>query len=381
MAKIINFATKYLKRTAIFLVLVLFLCPIKITAANANSSVFEIQANNARYSFCEAEIATVNGIKTLKCIDDVIDGIYLDTVIHPVDASVTYNVESCSFDITSDKTGLEINKNELKSEVIKALNSNVKKVTAKLYTTLPALTKTEAESLTNMRSRFTTYYSNSIENRKHNILVAVNKLNGIKIEPYSEFSFNQTVGARTEENGFKMAKIILNGEFIDGVGGGVCQVSTTLYNSALLSGLKITEHHSHSLEVSYVEPSFDAMVNSYSSDLKFKNETPYPMFIVAKADGNALSIAIYGKKQVERYERVSVITGEITPTTIETEEDATLLKGQTVEVRKAKNGIKSEGYLIVYNGETRVKNVKIRTDSYKAINQKILVGTAEQKAE
>ena len=108
MAKIINFETKYLKRTAIFLVLVLFLCPIKITTANANSSVFEIQANNARYSFCEAEIATVNGIKTLKCIDDVIDGIYLDTVIHPIDASVTYNVESCSFDITSDKTGLVI---------------------------------------------------------------------------------------------------------------------------------------------------------------------------------------------------------------------------------------------------------------------------------
>ncbi len=375
MAKNTYFSTQYLKRTAILIALVLFLFSFYATPVYANASAFKIYAGNRAYEFCDAEIATTDGVKTLKCIDQVIDGIYLDTVKRPVNADVTYSTEKSNFIITGEKNGYSINKEELKEQVVTALNSNKKEVSAKFYTVLPTVTKSDVQSLTNMRSRFTTYYSNSIENRKHNILVAVEKLNGYKIEPKTEFSFNKTVGVRTEENGFKMAKIILNGEFVDGVGGGVCQVSTTLYNSALLAGLKITEQHSHSLQVSYVEPSFDAMVNSFSSDLKFFNDTPYPMFIVAKADGNALSIAIYGKEQLEKYERVSVITGEVLPTEIEKEEDVTMLKGTVKEVRKAKNGITSEGYLIVYNGETRVKNLKIRSDSYKAVNSKILVGT------
>ena len=371
---------KYLKRTAILLALVLFLCPLPIKVAYANSTAFKIYAGNKTYEFVNAEIAVVDGVKTLKCIDSVIDGIYLDTVIRPKDATITYNSERSNFDITSESSGEQINKQELKESVIKALNSNAPSVTARLYTVAPSFTKKDAQSLTFLRSRFTTYYSSSIENRKLNILLAASKLNGVKIEPQAEFSFNQTVGVRTEENGFKMAKIILNGEYVDGVGGGVCQVSTTLYNAALLAGLKITEHHSHSLQVSYVEPSFDAMVNSYSSDLKFKNETPYPMFITATADGNALAIAVYGKEQLEEYERVSVITGETPPTTVETALDASLTKGQTLEVRKAKNGVTSEGYLITYLNGERVKNVKIRSDSYKAINSKVLIGTLESVA-
>ncbi len=375
MAKLLNLLTKYFKGTAVFIALVLFFRLTNVTPALASASDFKVYAGSQVYSYCKAEIATVNGSKTLKCIDQVIDGIYLDTVICPKNATIFYNSEIQNFEITSEKNGIELNKQELKKQILTALNKNEKSVKAKLYESKPTFTKSDAQNLTNMRSRFTTYYSNSIENRKHNILLATEKLNGVKIEPYGEFSFNNTVGVRSEENGFKTAKIILNGEYTDGVGGGVCQVSTTLYNSALLAGLKITEHHSHSLQVPYVEPSFDAMVNSFSSDLKFKNETPYPMFIVAKADGNALSVAIYGTKQVERYERVSVITGEIEPTEVEKEEDANLLNGTIKEVRKAKNGVISEGYLIVYNGETRVKNVKIRTDSYKAINAKIAVGT------
>ena len=374
MAKITNLLTKYFKRTAIFLS-VLFLCSLSVTPAYANTNALKIYAGNNVYEFCSAEIFHIDGFKTLKCIDSVIDGIFLDTVIRPKDATINYDTINDKFNVTTESSGQQIDKAELKTQIINALNKNEKSVTAKLYTIAPSFTKNEAYSLTNLRSRFTTYYSTSIENRKHNISVAVNKLNGVKIEPQTEFSFNQTVGVRTEENGFKTAKIILNGEFVEGVGGGVCQVSTTLYNAVLLAGLKITEQHSHSLEVNYVEPSFDAMVNSYSSDLKFFNNTQSPMFIVAKADGNALCVAIYGKPQEKRYERISIITGETEPTMVETIEDNTLKKGQAVEVRKAKNGITSEGYLIEYVGNTRIKNVKIRSDSYKAINSKILIGT------
>ena len=150
-----------------------------------------------------------------------------------------------------------------------ALNSSVTNVYATFITTPPQVTKQDLVNLTILRSEFTTYYPYSTPDRKLNIKLCASKINGTTLKSGEEFSFNNKVGKRTEENGFKLAKIIFNGSFIDGIGGGVCQVSTTLYNCALLSGLKITEHHSHSLAVSYIEPSFDAMVSGDYADLNF----------------------------------------------------------------------------------------------------------------
>ncbi|HKL94383.1 MAG TPA: VanW family protein, partial [Clostridia bacterium] len=106
-----------------------------------------------------------------------------------------------------------------------------------------------------LRATFSTTYSNSSPNRKHNIKLAASKLN-ITLYPDEIFSFNRIVGERSEARGFLTAHIILDGKFVDGVGGGVCQVSTTLYNCALLSDLEILCAHRHSLPVSYVAPSF-----------------------------------------------------------------------------------------------------------------------------
>ena len=146
-----------------------------------------------------------------------------------------------------------------------------------------------------LRSKFFTSYPSSTEERKSNIKLAAKSLDYAFVDVGGEFSFNQTVGARTEKRGYKTAKIIVGGEFVDGVGGGVCQVSTTLYNAVLLAGLKVTEFHAHSLPVSYVAPSFDAMVNSGSADLKFINNTHNPVYIRAFADDATLTIEIYGE--------------------------------------------------------------------------------------
>lgn len=107
---------------------------------------------------------------------------------------------------------------------------------------------------------FSTYYGDSKQNRKDNVALACRKIDGTVLYPEDEFSFNDTVGARTMKNGFKSAYIIQNGEFVEGVGGGVCQVSSTLYNCALLCDLAITCVRAHSLPVGYVAPSFDALV-------------------------------------------------------------------------------------------------------------------------
>ena len=164
-----------------------------------------------------------------------------------------------------------------------------------------------------LRAEFYTNYKSSSAERKNNIALASKSLNNVFVDVGGEFSFNRTVGARTEKRGYQKAKIIVKGEFTEGVGGGVCQVSTTLYNAILLAGLKVTEYHAHSLPVSYVAPSFDAMVNSGSADLRFVNNTHNPIIIKTKADGETLKVQILGEPMQEVYKRKSVIKEYISP--------------------------------------------------------------------
>ena len=149
---------------------------------------------------------------------------------------------------------------------------------------------------------FSTSYASSSESRKHNVELATNRLNNTLVESQQEFSFNKTIGNRTEENGYRKSIVISNGEFTEGVGGGVCQVSTTLYNAVIRALLFVTECHSHSLAVSYVLLGFDALVSTYA-DFKFINNTPYPIRIKARADGSTLTIKIYGFSNLDDGER------------------------------------------------------------------------------
>ena len=230
-----------------------------------------------------------------------------------------------------------------------------------------------------LRAQFNTSYSSSTEERKNNIFIASKSLNNILIAPNEEFSFNKTVGERTEKRGYKCAKIIVNGEFVDGIGGGVCQVSTTLYNAVLLAGLKIIEYHPHSLAVSYVAPSFDAMVNSGSADLRFINNTHNPIILSCVANGSVLSVKVYGQPMKEKLIRKSVILGEIPAPEYEIVTDVLgeypdLFEGDSKIIKYSKAGLKSEGYLCrVIDG--KIKNErKIRVDTYSAVRGKIVKG-------
>ena len=231
------------------------------------------------------------------------------------------------------------------------------------------------------RSTFYTSYSTSSEERKSNIALATSTLNNTLVDAGAEFSFNRTVGARTEKNGYKLAKIIVGGEFVDGVGGGVCQVSTTLYNAILLAGLNVTEYHPHSLRVSYVAPSFDAMVNSGSADLRFINDTSNPIIIKAIADGDKLKIEIWGEPLKEKISRQSVVTGEI-PAPPEREiqdelgEYPELYQGEKLVVKYSKAGLKSDGYIVSSINGKIVSIKKIRSDKYGAQRGVIVLGTA-----
>lgn len=231
-----------------------------------------------------------------------------------------------------------------------------------------------------LRAEFSTDYGKSSEERKHNIRLAAKSLNNALIDVNGEFSFNRHVGARTEKRGYKSAKIIVNGEFTEGVGGGVCQVSTTLYNAALLAGLKITEAHAHSLAVSYVKPSFDAMVNSGSADLRFINATHNPIIINAFADGKTLTVKIYGEPMREKYERKSVVVKEIEPEYSVIKDTASeypdLYSGERKIIKYGKKGLISEGYIVKKINGKVVSESRIRRNKYAAISGVIVEGTA-----
>ena len=174
-------------------------------------------------------------------------------------------------------------------------------------------------------------------------------------------AFNATVGRRTAEAGFQQAKIILNGEYVQGVGGGVCQVSTTLYNAALKSGLQVTEFHPHSLRVGYVDPSRDAMVST-QSDLKLFNPYAHAVYLSARVKNGAVQVVFYGKPTAERYELISQTVGQIpppVPIVKEGEEDKVL--------RAEKQGVKSELYLERYVGDKLIERKRLRKDEYRPI--------------
>lgn len=205
---------------------------------------------------------------------------------------------------------------------------------------------------------YTTYFNGEDKDRSENIRIAASLIDDIILQAYGEFSFNQTVGRRTQEAGFKQAKIIVKGEYVLGVGGGVCQVSTTLYNAALLTGLTVVEFHPHSLRVGYVAPSRDAMVSS-QSDLKLYNPYDYPVRLRAKTFEGGICISFYGDGQIDRYAVVSVTLGEIPPP------PPVIKEGETDEILRApKNGTKSEAYLERYHKDALVGRKRLRVDEY-----------------
>lgn len=159
--------------------------------------------------------------------------------------------------------------------------------------TTPSLTVADLKKSTQKISSFCTDYGTSSENRKKNIELAVKRINRTTVYPEENFSFNAVVGKRTTENGFSEAKVILNGEYVNGIGGGVCQVASTLMNAWIKAGLDVSYSRSHSLLPSYLPPGTDCAVSD-NVDLLLKNTSAYPVYIDSYADGTFLNFTIYG---------------------------------------------------------------------------------------
>lgn len=146
----------------------------------------------------------------------------------------------------------------------------------------------------------TTYYNGGQAGRTTNVRLACNSIDGTILNPGEEFSYNDIVGERTASRGYRSAIIFSNGSEVDGLGGGVCQVSSTVYMAVLRADLKVTERYNHQFQISYTPISQDAAVYWGSKDFKFVNDTPYPIKVVASSGGGTLTVKLYGTKTSDK---------------------------------------------------------------------------------
>lgn len=232
-----------------------------------------------------------------------------------------------------------------------------------------------SEAFPDLLATYSTTFSTKNTNRSTNIRLATQKINGVVLMPGETFSYNQVVGKRTTANGFKVAAVYSNGEVSEGVGGGICQVSSTLYNAVLLSNLEVTERRNHTFHTGYVPAGQDATVSWGAPDFKFKNNRNYPIRIVATVSGGKITTKIYGLKQADDYtvKISSSIVGSIPyKTTYKT--DSSLGAGNTKVIQKGSNGLKSVTYKILYQNGKEVSREVISRDTYQPHNQIIARG-------
>lgn len=214
-------------------------------------------------------------------------------------------------------------------------------------------------------SEFTTKYDASNRNRSTNLQIAAEKINGLVLMPGETFSFNKTVGKRTVEAGYKDAKIYADGGVVDGLAGGICQISSTLYNAVLLANLEIVERRNHTFTTSYLPAGKDATVVYGVTDFQFKNTRQYPIKLEASVKNGIAEFKIHGMQEEKEYEiRILPVRTSSIPYTTTVEVDPTLLPGQEKIVQAGHAGYKVTTYKEVrYNGQVISKDV-ISSDTY-----------------
>lgn len=333
-----------------------------------------------------------NGLNVNIPYEDMLGGIEekVEYVINeienaPLPCGIIFQPENENmFTLGEAVSGKVVDRQALKNQINEIINNGGQgEIIIQTKEILPEKDLSEFIDQISLRSSFTTNYEKSGIDRKSNIQLALSKFNGLIVEPNQEISFNSTTGNRTKENGYKTAKIIIGGKYVDGVGGGVCQASTTLYNALIRSDIEILEVHHHTLPASYVPLSFDAMVSEGYADLVFKNNLDTPIFIKTICTNNDVTVEIYGQPIEEglsistRAELVQVLGhgGDDIIKDINGEyDDKVLYKGEYYRLKYPQEGYESKGYIEYYKNGEKIEEKQIRHDKYLPQNGIIVEG-------
>ena len=232
------------------------------------------------------------------------------------------------------------------------------------------------EAFPDLLATFSTNYNAGDTNRTTNLKLSAGKINGTVLLPGDEFSYNKVVGERTIEAGYKMAATFSGGKVVDGLGGGICQISSTLYDAVVMANLDVTVRRNHQFVTSYLPGGKDATVVWGSQDFKFVNSRKYPVRITATVSGGVATVQVWGVKEEVEYD-ITIETKKTAtiPYTTQYVKDSTLPKGTQKVVQNGNNGSKYEAYKVMrLNGEV-VSRTLLSKDTKKKKNKIVKIGT------
>ena len=296
-----------------------------------------------------------------------IDKIYSEIHKEVVDA----HYESNPLRVYPEIIGISFEKEQAKN----ALNEKKSEYIIPLQFTYPSvkINDLDIDFFQDTLAIFTTKYNITNTDRANNLELAAEKIDGTVLSPNEVFSYNKTVGARTIEKGYTEAKIYSNGQVVDGVGGGICQISSTLYDTAVIANLEIVERHNHQFITSYLPAGKDATVVYGAKDLKFKNTRSYPIKIVSKVENGIVTCKILGLKEDTEYS-VDIETETLSTTEPDTqyEQDSNLEVGKETVKQQGANGAVVNVYKITKLDGKIISKELLSQDTYKALNKIIL---------
>ena len=299
-----------------------------------------------------------------------IDKIHQDIYKKVQDAYITKD----PVEVHPEVIGIDFNIEDAK----KILEENKEQYEIPLQITNPQVTLSNlgSEAFPEKISAYSTRYDGGDKDRSTNLEIACKKIDEKIVLPGETFSYNKTLGARTTKAGYKTAKVYENGAVVDGIGGGICQISSTLYNAVLKANMQTVERRNHQFITSYVPEGRDATVAYGVTDFKFKNTRKYAIKIKATASNGVATISIYGIKENPEY-NITFETKTIStiPVTEKYIEDNTIAEGTEEIKQKGANGCVTETYIIKsLNGQVVSKDL-LSKDTYSAMQRIILKGT------
>ena len=266
----------------------------------------------------------------------------------------------------------------------KKLDVEPLKISAVVQVKKAKYTKEQVAKCKDLLGKYSTSYATSTAARANNVKVAAGYINGTVVYPGKTFSVIKTIKERTEENGYQSAPEYSSGKVVEGIGGGVCQVSTTLYNAVINAELEVVERSPHSMVVAYVDVSRDAAISGDYKDFKFKNNTDVPIYIAGAADGGVLSFRIYGEETRAANRTIrfkSEILETIQPGEAKITEDSTKPESYRSVTQSAHVGYRARLWKIVYIDGKRTEKIQLNSSVYDAEPEYITVGKQAKATE
>ena len=299
-------------------------------------------------------------------------------------ASITR--ENGQFKIKDESDGVKIDKDSTKLKLDEALKSvqdgSQVNITADTEVDKAKIKRSDLEAIKDVLGTYTTDFSSSSPARANNIRVGSNKLNGHLLMPGEVLSGYENMKPFTAENGYQIAHAYENGQVVDSVGGGACQIATTLYNASLRAEIGIKERKNHSMTVSYCPASADAAIAGTYKDIKIVNNKDTPIYVESYTNGGKLTFTIWGKETRSADRKVEYVSEVLsnTPAGVTYKDDPSLPAGSQVKESAGHNGRTSRLWKVVTVNGAQVEKTLISTDTYMVSNSVYRRGTGAGKA-